>query len=252
VPVTDPPCLVVVAHGSRDPRSAATVGALVEQVRRQRPDLDVRASFLDLNAPRLPDVLAAVAADGHRRAVVVPLLLGNAYHARTDVPNVVARAARRLPRLRLSVADVLGADRRLVDLAVHRLARVAGPLDDPRLGVVLTATGSSHPAANAAVRRLATELADRHGWHWGRAAFATAATPTVAEAITLMRAAGAGRIAVASWFLAPGLLPARVARAALAADSDAAIAAPLGAAAPVAEVIVDRYLAATTPLAAVS
>src|SRR5882757_11237984 len=80
-PDPDRPVLVAVAHGSRDPRSAATIAALVEQVRVQRPDLDVRLSFLDLSTPRLPDVLAAVAADGYRQAVVVPLLLGNAFHA---------------------------------------------------------------------------------------------------------------------------------------------------------------------------
>ena len=42
------PPLVAVAHGSRDPRSAATISALVEVVRARNPELDVRAAFLDL------------------------------------------------------------------------------------------------------------------------------------------------------------------------------------------------------------
>ncbi len=84
------PPLVAVAHGSRDPRSAATVAALLDVVRAQRPDLDVRAAFLELSAPRLPDVLAALAAEGHRDAVIVPLLLWSAYHARVDLPGIVA------------------------------------------------------------------------------------------------------------------------------------------------------------------
>ncbi|GAA5174196.1 sirohydrochlorin chelatase [Pseudonocardia eucalypti] len=247
------PALIAVAHGSRDPRSAATIAALLDEVRRQRPDLDARLSFLDLNTPRLPDVLNAVAADGHRHAVVVPLLLGNAFHARVDIPGAVARAAHRLPRLHLSVADVLGGDPRLADTALRRLAEVAGPLDDPSLGVLLAATGSSHPAANAAVRRLAGSLGRRRGWRWERAAFATMAAPKVPEAIRLLRAAGAERIAVASWFLAPGLLPARVAKDALATDPDALVASPLGADPAVAEVVLDRYqAAAATPFAAAS
>ena len=68
------PALVAVAHGSRDPRSAATISRLIDEVRQQRPDLDVRLSFLDLRL-------------GH--AVVVPLLLGNAFHARVAVPGAV-------------------------------------------------------------------------------------------------------------------------------------------------------------------
>jgi sirohydrochlorin ferrochelatase len=241
------PALVAVAHGSRDPRSAATISAMVEQVRLQCPGLDVRLSFLGLNTPRLPDTLAAVAADGHREAVVVPLLLGDAFHARVDVPDAVSRAARRHPRLRTRVAEVLGSDARLADVALRRLGEVAGPLDDRELGVVLAATGSSRPTANAAVDRLATALARRCGWHGAVAAFATAVSPTVPEAIDRLRDAGARRVAVASWFLAPGLLPRRMTRAALATDPTVPVAAPLGADAEVAAVVVDRYLGALRP-----
>ena len=269
--LSTPPALVAVAHGSRDPRSAATVAALVEEVRRQRPELDVRLSFLDLSTPRLPDVLAAVAADGHSEAVVVPLLLGNAFHAEVDLPGAVARAARRHPRLRLTVSGVLGGgsggsgadggcllgsgcgqapggvEPRLADAALRRLAEVAGPLDDPDLGVVLAATGSSHASANAAVHRLAASWARQHPWRAGCVpAFATALSPTVGEAVEQLRGAGGGRIAVAGWFLAPGLLPRRVGRAALAMDPAIRVAAPLGPDPAVAEVVLDRYLTAAT------
>jgi len=243
------PALVAVAHGSRDPRSAATISALLDEVRRQRPDLDVRASFLDLSTPRLSDVLAAVAADGHRHAVVVPLLLGNAFHARVDVPGVVARAASRYPRLHLSTADVLGGEPRLAEAALRRLARVAEPLDDPDLGVVLAATGSSRDSANDAVHRLASSWARSRPWRGCLAAFATDVSPSVPEAIARLRAAGAARIAVASWFLAPGLLPTRVHTAALATAPDATIAAPLGPDPSVAAIVLDRYLATAHPAA---
>src|SRR5918999_4117593 len=152
------PALVAVAHGSRDPRSAATVAALIDEVRRQRPELEVRLSFLDLSAPRLPDVLDAVAADGHRRAVVVPLLLGHAFHASVDVPGAVTTAAARLPGLDITISPVLGGHEGLSSAALRRLAAalMADPasrsaaLYDPGLGVVLAAIGSSHGPANAA------------------------------------------------------------------------------------------------------
>jgi sirohydrochlorin ferrochelatase len=250
MPDSDRPALVAVAHGSRDPRSAATVFALVEGVRRARPELDVRLSFLDLNTPRLADVLASVAEDEHRHAVVVPLLLGEAFHARVDLPGEVAMATSRHPGLALAVADVLGGDQRLTEAALHRLASVAGRLDAPDLGVVLAATGSSHDAANMVIHRLADELAGRCGWHGCVAAFATSVSPSVPEAIAALRRSGAGRIAVASWFLAPGLLPKRVQRAALAADPAVVLAEPLGAHPSVAGVVISRYEAAGRQLRA--
>ncbi|GAA2550846.1 sirohydrochlorin chelatase [Pseudonocardia hydrocarbonoxydans] len=244
------PALVAVAHGSRDPRSAATVTALMDLVRRLRPGLDVRVAFLDLSAPRLPDVLAAVDAT-HDRAVVVPLLLGHAFHARVDVPGAVVQAAQRHPGLAIRTAAVLGGHPRLEDAALRRLAAVAGPLDDPGLGVVVAAIGSSHAPANAAVQRIAAGWAARSGWAGACAAFATAAGPTVPEAVATLRAAGARRVAVAPWILAPGLLPDRIARDARAAG--AVVAAPLGADTGVAATVLARYDAvAGTDICAVS
>src|SRR6266511_3996757 len=111
------PPLIAVAHGSRDPRSAATVSALLDVVRAKAVNLDVRTAFLDLSGPRLTDVLAAL----HRDVVVVPLLLGKAFHARVDVPALVAKATAQNPRLSVSVTDILGPDHRLESLALRRL-----------------------------------------------------------------------------------------------------------------------------------
>jgi len=235
--------LVAVAHGSRDPRSAATVAALMDVVRGRAPGLDVRTAFLDLSAPRLPDVLSALHGEGHREVVVVPLLLGKAFHARVDLPSVVAETTARLPRLSVSVADVLGPDPQLGAAALRRL-RAAGVLPgDPSVGVVLAAAGSSHRPANVAVSTVAGSWA-RLGFAGVEAAFASSATPDVPAAVAALRARGARRIAVASWFLAPGRLPDRVAALARAADPAAPIAAPLGADPEVADVVLDRYAAA--------
>lgn len=251
-----PPVLVAVAHGSRDPRSAAAVAALADEVRRQHPELDVRASFLDHSAPRLPDVLAAVAAEGHRRAIVVPLLLGHAFHARVDVPSEVAEAARRHPRLDIATAEVLGGvgtraadgpasgspgENGLETAALDRLAAVAGPLRDPGLGVALAAIGSSDAAANGLVEGVADGWAARFGWAAALAAFATTVGPSVAEAVATLRARGARRIAVAQWILAPGLLPDRIVEAARGAGPDVRICSPLAAHPAVAALIAERY-----------
>ena len=231
------------AHGSRDGRSAATVHALVQLVAVMRPDLDVRLAFLDFNAPRLPDVLAAVDGDGHRAAVVVPLLLGSAYHARVDVPAAVSEVAGRLPRLDVRIAGVLGPDPRLSEVALQRLRAVGVRPGDPGLGVLLVAAGSSDPSANALVHEVAA------GWPGTAAAFAAATEPAVGAAATAQRRSGARRIAIAPWFLAPGRLLDRVAAA---GGPDAVVADPLGAHPGVAEVVLSRYAVAAAAQAPMS
>ncbi|HEX5401055.1 MAG TPA: sirohydrochlorin chelatase [Pseudonocardiaceae bacterium] len=236
------PPLIAVAHGSRDPRSAATVHELLGVVRALAPRLDVRAAFLDLSAPRLSDVLAGVHADGHDDAVVVPLLLGRAFHARVDVPGAVAKAARRHPRLRIGVADVLGPDPGLEAAAFARLIAAGADPTDPVLGVVLAGAGSSHGPANVAVQRVADGWVRSTRWS-ALAGFAAAADPDVPTAVAALRAAGARRIAVGSWFLAPGLLPDRVISQARTADPAVLVADPLGADPDVADVVLRRYAA---------
>jgi sirohydrochlorin ferrochelatase len=233
--------LVAVAHGSRDPRSAATVTRLLARARSLRPDVDIRGAFLDLSAPRLGDVLTALHGQRHRDAVVVPLLLGHAYHARVDVPALITEATARLSRLSVTIGEVLGPDPRLERVALARLLAAGAAPDDPELGVVLAGAGSSHPPANAAVSAVANRWAARHAWAGAVAAFAAATEPGVPAAIRSLRARGARRIAVASWFLAPGRLPDRITALARAADPAVLVADPLGAATPLAELLLDRY-----------
>jgi sirohydrochlorin ferrochelatase len=189
-------------------------------------------------------VLSALAAEGHRDAVIVPLLLGSAYHARIDLPALTAEAHARLPRLSVSVADVLGPDERLSAVALRRLAAAGAPLDDPSLGVLLAGAGSSHAPANAAVTAVASSWARRLPVAGVRATFASMADPDVPAAVAALRARGAKRIAVASWFIAPGRLPDKVAAL---AGPDAIVAEPLGPAPELAELVMARYLSAVEP-----
>ncbi|AVP69207.1 MULTISPECIES: sirohydrochlorin chelatase [Prescottella] len=232
--------LIAVAHGSRDPRSARVVTAAVAAIRAQRPDVDVRLCFLDLNTPSVDQVVDAVAAEGHTAAVVVPLLLGSAFHARVDLPGILAAARARHPQLTLVQSDVLGHDRRLVDAVRDRITETGVATDDTRAGVVLAAVGSSDSRANDRTRALAGVLADGNLWATA-ACFATSAEPTVGQAISQLRSRGVERIVIAPWFLAPGRLTDRLGAAALDAAPDVVFAETIGAHRNVAEVALDRY-----------
>ncbi|MGW4005656.1 sirohydrochlorin chelatase, partial [Streptomyces nigra] len=96
----EPPALVVVAHGSRDPRALETVTALLDEVRALRPGLPVHLGHIELNEPPLADTLAAL---GDREAVLVPLLLGRGYHIKRDIPETAAAS-----RVRARFAGALG------------------------------------------------------------------------------------------------------------------------------------------------
>ncbi|MEU5307621.1 sirohydrochlorin chelatase [Streptomyces sp. NPDC021562] len=240
------PVLVVIAHGSRDPRHAATVHALVERVRSLRPGLRVETGFLDFNIPSVHGVLESLAAQGVRDVVALPLLLTRAFHAKADIPAVLRDAP---PRLRIRQADVLGPSPLLLSALERRLYEAGlSPADKASTGVVLASAGSSDPEAIAVIGDLAREWRGT-GWCAVRPAFASAALPRTEDAVRELRDLGCARVAVAPYVLAPGFLPDRIARGAVEAD---VLAEVLGPAPEVARVLVQRYDAARLPaLAAV-
>lgn len=238
------PPLVAVAHGSRDPRSAATVRALADVVRAQAPGLSVHESFLDLSSPNVTDVLRGLYSAGHRSAVVVPLLLGSAFHARVDLPALIGSVGSECPGFRVEVSDVLGADPALEAVALDRLASA------PRrrgTGVLLSAVGSSNASANAVVASLAARWEEQLGVPVSEA-FASATQPAIPAAAARLRERGVRHLVVASWFLAPGLLPDRIAALARDEDPRAFIAAPLADDPRVADVVISRYATAVSGL----
>jgi sirohydrochlorin ferrochelatase len=221
--------LVLTAHGSRDQRSAANARAVARRVARLRPGVDVRVAFCELNTPGLADVLRDC-----RDAVVTPLLLASAYHARVDIPAQIARSG-----VEVAQADVLGEDPRLISVLRQRVTDLGVSRHDERVGVLVAAIGSSDPRANTRTRRVAPELLAGTTWTGATTAFVTRPEPSLAEAAGRLRRQGARRLVIAPWFLAPGLLPDRVRDFADAAGIE--VAEPLGAHRLVAETVLDRF-----------
>ncbi|MET8604750.1 sirohydrochlorin chelatase [Streptomyces rubiginosohelvolus] len=243
------PTLLVIAHGSRDPRHAATVHALTERVRAERPGLRVETAFLEFNAPSMPRVLERLAAQGADEVVALPLLLTRAFHAKTDIPSVLREARARLPRLHIRQADVLGPSP-LLNATLGRRLREAGvrPGDLPRTGLVLASAGSSDPEAIAVIAEIAREL--RHtGWCAVRPAFASALLPRTEDVVRELRAEGVERVAVAPYVIAPGRLPDRIAAGAEAAGADV-LADVLGPAPELARLLLNRFDEARVPVGA--
>jgi len=234
------PALVALAHGSRDPRSAATIKALVAEVKALRPDLRVETAFLELSKPSFDTVVDRLVKAGFDEIVVVPLLLTEAYHAKVDVPRAIAEAMARHEGLKIQASRILGMESAFLEVLDVRLrdalkaARVR-ELD----ALVLAAAGSSDPLANQSVARIARTWGARHKLPV-TAAFASAAPPATGEAVRAFRAEGKRHIAVASFFLAPGRLPDRATELAFEAGA-VVVSDPLGAHPAVARAILARY-----------
>ncbi len=227
--------LIAVAHGSRDPRAAATVEALLDRVRLARPDLEVRAAYLDHTPPAPARALADL-----DEAAVLPLLLTAAYHSHVDIPAALREASALRPWLRVHLGSTLGPHPLLVTALERRLAEAGVEIGDPGTAVVLVSAGSSDARANAVVGDLARRWAGSRPWWSVTAAYASAAAPTPAEEVVRLTRAGAPRVVVAPYLLAPGHFSDKVRQDTLRAGAHR-VADVLGPAPELVTILLERY-----------
>ncbi|WP_198587190.1 CbiX/SirB N-terminal domain-containing protein [Glycomyces xiaoerkulensis] len=185
-----PTPVVLVAHGSPDPRSPAVVRAIAAEA-------GAKAGFLEFNEPDPVDVLCALADEGAERAVAVPLLLTDAYHSRTDLPRVARRAEEERTGLTVTATDPVG-DASLAAALVRGLPEDAD-------GLAVLAAGTRVDAGRAHVGAVAAAAGRRLGVP-AAAGFASGPGPDGAGAVEQLRVQGCERIAAVCYFIAPGKL----------------------------------------------
>lgn len=194
--------VVLLSHGSPDARSSAAAHELARRATREIGRAVV-AAFLQHDQPDLTARCRQLAQAGQGDAVVVPMLITPAFHARVDVPEAVV-AAESSTGVRLAVTEPIGTDPILVEALDRQLPR--GP-------VVMAAAGTGDPGARARLEALATTWAGRRSSPVA-VGYASQAEPDVATAISSLESTTGSTVAVASFVLYPGILPDRIAAAA--------------------------------------
>lgn len=221
---TDRCAAVLVAHGTASQAGRQVVLDLVDEVRARRPGLYVTDAYVDVQVPRVADVIADLA-PRFREVIAVPLLFCGGYHVRVDVAKAVEAWSNALS------TGALGPSRRIAALLARRLRDAGVQPTDP---VVMAAAGSSRPEAAADARTQARMLADVLGVPVD-VAYGSAGTPAVPDAVNANRDRPGARVAVASLLLGEGHFFDKLQRSG--ADI---VTPPLGAAPEVVEQILAR------------
>lgn len=195
--------VILLGHGSPDPRSAAGLRSLARAVSR-RSGLVVHAAFLDHDEPGLTAVAQELTDDGHERAIVVPAFLTSAYHVRSDIPRAIAHA-QESTGLRPEVTAAVGPDPELITALDDRL-----PAGAP---VLLACAGTR----DARAQRELTDVAEQWSALRGTpvaVGHASMGTPDVATALAELARHADTRPVIASYVLFPGVLADRIRAAA--------------------------------------
>ncbi|WP_456444355.1 sirohydrochlorin chelatase [Thiolapillus sp.] len=117
--------LLVVAHGSRREASNEEVRKLCRRIEQETAGEEfflVRAGFLELAEPSIPEGIGQCVGAGADRVVVLPYFLSAGRHVSEDIPAEVEKARQRYPHASIVLAPYLGSapgvSGLLVELAV--------------------------------------------------------------------------------------------------------------------------------------
>jgi sirohydrochlorin cobaltochelatase len=203
------PALLIVGHGSRDPRGAGEFHELVSLVRDRAP-VPVEGGFIELSRPPISECVNRLRESGAREISAVPLMLLAAGHAKDDVPATLVREKMSHPDLDFHYGRALGIRPELLQLMDERISAVVPEEEKEETAILVVGRGSSDPDANSDLAKMARLFFEGRPYPLVETAFVSLAPPSVPEALERCRRLGATRAAVFSYFLFTGVLEERI------------------------------------------
>lgn len=234
--------LLLVGHGTRDPRGQQEFFQVATQLRMLCRGMHVEPCFLELASPAIDEGIAVAYRSGVRRLTVMPLLLFAAGHAKRDIPAAVEQALAPYADLQLvGFANALDCHPAIVWLSEMRYRQsLCGrePVLPEDTALVMIGRGSNDTAATMRMRALADLRLQRTPVGRLDVGFIAMQSPTLAESLQMALDSGCRRIVLQPHLLFQGELLDQV-----------RLAAETAPCSPQQHVVVTRHLAPAWPLA---
>jgi sirohydrochlorin cobaltochelatase len=204
------PALLIVGHGSRDPRGAREFHELVALVRERNPALSVEGGFIELSRPPISECVNRLAGGGARNIAAVPLMLLAAGHAKDDIPATLVREKMSYPELGFEYGRALGIRPELFELMDEKISTAVPEEEKEETAILVVGRGSSDPDANSDLFKVSRLFYEGRPYPMVETAYVSMTPPSVHEGLERLKRLGAKKIAIFSYFLFTGVLEERI------------------------------------------
>jgi sirohydrochlorin ferrochelatase len=117
--------LVLVDHGSRFQEANDMLADVADLVKTLGGIQDVFYAHMELAEPTIEQAFAAAVAGGATQVVVHPYFLSPGRHSMSDIPRLVADAARAFPGVAYCVTQPLGVHAKIGEVVLERAGLLA-------------------------------------------------------------------------------------------------------------------------------
>ncbi|HKZ27879.1 MAG TPA: sirohydrochlorin chelatase [Rubrobacteraceae bacterium] len=204
------PALLIVGHGSRDPRGAREFHELVALVREKNPALSVEGGFIELSRPPISECVNRLAGGGARNIAAVPLMLLAAGHAKDDIPATLVREKMSHPEVGFEYGRALGIRPELLELMDEKISAAVPEEEKEETAILVVGRGSSDPDANSDLFKVSRLFYEGRPYPMVETAYVSMTPPSVHDGLARLKRLGAKKIAVFSYFLFTGILEERI------------------------------------------
>jgi sirohydrochlorin cobaltochelatase len=204
------PALLIVGHGSRDPRGAQEFHELVALMRERNAGLPIEGGFIELSRPPISECVERLVGSGSHEISAVPLMLLAAGHAKDDIPATLVREKIEHPEVNFHYGRALGIRPELLELMDEKISAVVPEDEKEETAVLVVGRGSSDPDANSDLAKIARLFYEGRRYPMVETAFVSLAPPSVPEVLERCKRLGVRRVVVFSYFLFTGVLEERI------------------------------------------
>ncbi len=131
--VSEKQCLILIAHGSRDPRWRGTFECLQMSLE-PKAGGRVRLAYMEFVGPTLTDVADACVEEGATHLRILPLFMAGGAHVATDIPEQIGVVQAKHPHVTIQLLPPIGEDLRMFNLMQEIILEHAGA-PQPNSGV---------------------------------------------------------------------------------------------------------------------
>lgn len=117
--------IVILAHGSRAIAWEANqlLLKIVEMFKAKTGNENVKPAYMNSKSggPGLEEAVGKLVTEGFTEIIVAPWFLTNGLHIMEDIPETIGVLEAKYPQVKITLAQVLGADERIVDILIDRI-----------------------------------------------------------------------------------------------------------------------------------
>lgn len=196
--------VLYIGHGSRVKEAAAEAVQFMEKTM-ELVDVPIQEyCFLELSKPDIFEGVKQCVERGATSIAVVPVLLLTAAHAKQDIPEELAVARKKYPKITFTYGRPLGVHDMIIDVLIEKVMEKEQITEE--MDILLVGRGSSDQEQIRDINIIANRLYDRTGVHSVQTCYLAAAHPRFQKKVKEMEEKGAKHVVILPYLLFTGIL----------------------------------------------